>query len=131
MTTQESASSLELVITDTGEADVAFRAGRYSLGSWLKGEEAAQRAIDVANRMKNWLADRRSGAGDVELIFVNEEAGLVLENLWAAHEDMRNGRRAEATAVLESIYGDSVTFMAIGRAALRVPPQAESIAQAG
>lgn len=131
MTTQVLASSRELVISDSDEVEVAFRAGRYSLGSWLKGEEDAQRAIDVANRMKNWLADRRSGVQGTELVFVGEEADLVLGNLWAAHEDSRNARRTEATAVLESLYGDSVTFMALGRTAVQVPPQADRAAQAG
>lgn len=130
MTTQVVASSHELVIADTNEVDVAFRAGRYSLGSWLKGEEAAQRAIDVANRMKIWLTERRRGLGSAELIFVDEDADLVLENLWAAHEDTQNNRRGEATAVLEGLYGDSVTFMAIGRAALQIPPQADRAARA-
>lgn len=130
MTTRESASNRELVISDN-EVEVAFHAARYGLGSWLKGEEEAQRAIDVANRMKSWLADRRSGAQGAELVFIGAEADLVLGNLWAAHEDSDNARRAEATAVLESLYGDSVTFMAIGRTAVQVPPQAGRAVQAG
>lgn len=131
MTTNESADKQELVITDVAEAEVVFRAGRYSLGSWLKGEEAAQRSIDVANRIKNWIAASRNGTAAAELTFLGGEADLVLDNLWAAYADATNSRRPEAASVLESLYDGPVTVMALGRTALLAVPPPETIPRAG